>query len=95
MKKITLKEVNEILAGLEKLGLLRPIGRRNGRPVWRLVRPDDFRCPACGGDWAGIQIPLWEVASALGHRDIRMTSRYAHLAPEHLRAAMATLERGR
>jgi predicted transcriptional regulator len=31
MNKITLKEVNEILEGLEKLGLLQRIGRRNGR----------------------------------------------------------------
>ncbi len=33
------------------------------------------------------------VAQVLGHRDIRMTSRYSHLAPGHLREAMATLER--
>ena len=55
MKKITLKEANTILEGLEKLGLLRRIGGRNGRTVWGPVRPDDFRCPACRGDWAGIQ----------------------------------------
>jgi site-specific recombinase XerD len=37
--------------------------------------------------------PLRTIAAILGHRDIRMTSRYAHLTPDHLRDAMATLER--
>jgi integrase len=36
--------------------------------------------------------PLPEVAALAGHRDIKMTLRYAHLAPSHLRAGIAALE---
>lgn len=39
---------------------------------------------------AGVSLP--EVAALAGHRDIRMTMRYAHLAPQHLRNSIATLE---
>jgi integrase len=39
---------------------------------------------------AGVSLP--EVAARAGHRDIRMTMRYAHLAPQHLRNSIATLE---
>lgn len=38
-------------------------------------------------------VSLFEVQKVLGHRDIRMTQRYAHLAPEHLRGAVAVLDR--
>jgi integrase len=36
--------------------------------------------------------PLPEVAALAGHCDIKMTLRYAHLAPCHLRAGIQTLE---
>ena len=36
--------------------------------------------------------PLPEVAALAGHRDIKMTMRYAHLAPSHLRAGIQALE---
>ena len=36
--------------------------------------------------------PLPEVAALAGHRDIKMTLRYAHLAPSHLRAGIQALE---
>lgn len=39
---------------------------------------------------AGVTLP--EVAALAGHRDIRMTMRYVHLAPQHLRNSIATLE---
>ena len=35
---------------------------------------------------------LPEVAALAGHRDIKMTLRYAHLAPSHLRAEIQALE---
>ena len=35
---------------------------------------------------------LKEVQEALGHRTIAMTMRYSHLAPDHLRAAVAVLD---
>lgn len=36
--------------------------------------------------------PLPEVAALAGHRDIKMTLRYAHLAPSHLRAGIQALK---
>jgi len=39
---------------------------------------------------AGVSIR--EVAELLRHSDIRVTMRYAHLAPENVRAAVAALE---
>ncbi|WP_447985829.1 tyrosine-type recombinase/integrase [Nitrospira sp. Nam74] len=36
--------------------------------------------------------PLPEVAALAGHKDIRMTMRYAHLAPNHLREGIKALE---
>jgi|SRR5438094_6620295 len=35
---------------------------------------------------------LREVQEALGHQTITMTMRYSHLAPDHLRAAVAVLD---
>jgi integrase len=36
--------------------------------------------------------PLAEVAALAGHRDIRMTLRYGHLAPRHLAESIQALE---
>ncbi len=37
-------------------------------------------------------VPLTEIRDLLGHSTIRMTERYAHLAPENIRAAVAALD---
>jgi integrase len=37
-------------------------------------------------------VPLRTVAEILGHRDMRMTTRYAHLSPQHLREAIKALD---
>ncbi|MBI2526585.1 MAG: hypothetical protein HYV93_11415 [Candidatus Rokubacteria bacterium] len=37
-------------------------------------------------------VPLRTIGEILGHRDMRMTTRYAHLSPQHLREAMHTLD---
>lgn len=37
-------------------------------------------------------VPLAEVRDLLGHQTIGMTERYAHLAPENIRAAVAKLD---
>ena len=39
-------------------------------------------------------VDLRTVAKLLGHRDIKMTMRYAHLAPDHLQGAVDVLETG-
>ena len=39
-------------------------------------------------------MPLAEVRDLLGHASITMTERYAHLAPERVRAAVSRLEAG-
>ena len=36
---------------------------------------------------------MLEVAKLLGHSTIEMTERYAHLAPENLKAAVGVLDR--
>jgi len=40
---------------------------------------------------AGVPPPR-TVAEILGHRDMRMTTRYAHLSPQHLREAIKALD---
>jgi integrase len=37
-------------------------------------------------------VPLRTISEILGHRDMRMTTRYAHLSPQHLRDAMRALD---
>ncbi|MGH8614873.1 MAG: hypothetical protein ACREYF_23305, partial [Gammaproteobacteria bacterium] len=37
-------------------------------------------------------VPLTEVRDLLGHSTVKMTERYAHLAPENIRAAVAVLD---
>jgi integrase len=37
-------------------------------------------------------VPLTEVRDLLGHSSVKMTEKYAHLAPENVRAAVAVLE---
>jgi len=37
-------------------------------------------------------VPLTEVRDLLGHSSVKMTERYAHLAPENVRAAVTLLE---
>ena len=36
-------------------------------------------------------VDLRTVAKLMGHKDIKVTMRYAHLAPEHLQAAVDVL----
>ena len=40
-------------------------------------------------------VPLFEVGKILGHSSPVMTVRYAHLAPGHLKGAIAALDRAR
>ncbi|NEX15444.1 MAG: hypothetical protein C1943_02105 [Halochromatium sp.] len=38
-------------------------------------------------------VPRTEIRNLLGHASITMTERYAHLAPERVRSAVANLDR--
>jgi hypothetical protein len=38
------------------------------------------------------RVSLYELKELLGHSTLTMVKRYAHLAPEHLRAAAAALD---
>jgi len=37
-------------------------------------------------------VPLFEVSKLLRHASIQMTERYAHLAPDHLPGAVASIK---
>ena len=52
--------------------------------------PDLYHTYAAGLVSSGVS--LIEVRDLLGHSMIKMTERYAHLAPENLRKALRTLE---
>ena len=54
-------------------------------------RIHDMRHP-CAAWLVSAGVPLPEVRDLLGHSTIRITERYAHLAPENVRAAVALLE---
>ncbi len=65
---------------LELAGLDDPAARHDGRAVhWHVLR---HTCASSliGGFW-GRAWRLEEVREVLGHKDIRVTQRYAHLAP--------------
>jgi integrase len=57
---------------------------------------EDFRIHdlrhTCAAWLVSAGVPLTEVRDLLGHSTIKMTERYAHLAPENVRAAVARLE---
>ncbi len=46
----------------------------------------------CAGWLVSAGVPLAEVRDLLGHTTVKMTERYAHLAPENVRVAVAVLE---
>lgn len=79
---------------------------RDGRPILSVKRSfatacrkagiEDFRIHdlrhTCAAWLVSAGVPLTAVRDLLGHSTIRMTERYAHLAPENVRAAVALLE---
>ena len=46
----------------------------------------------CAAWLVSVGVPLTEVRDLLGHSSVKMTERYAHLAPENVRAAVALLD---
>jgi hypothetical protein len=72
-------------------------GCRDPRRLARhLAEIENFRIHdlrhTCAAWLVSAGVPLPEVRDLLGHSTIRMTERYAHLAPENVRAAVARLE---
>jgi site-specific recombinase XerD len=59
--------------------------------VNRHIRPHDLR-HTFASHLVMKGVDLRTVAELMGHRDIRVTMRYAHLAPDHLRAAVSVLD---
>ena len=53
--------------------------------------PHDLR-HTCAAWLVSAGVPLPEVRDLLGHRSVQMTERYAHLAPDNVRAAVAVLD---
>jgi integrase len=49
----------------------------------------------CAAWLVSSMVPLTEVRDLLGHSTVKMTERYAHLAPENVPAAVARLETDR
>ncbi|MFZ0788125.1 MAG: tyrosine-type recombinase/integrase [Chromatiaceae bacterium] len=62
-----------------------------GPPVAIVPLPRREAAP-CAAWLMSAGLPLTKVRELLGHSTIRMTERYAHLAPENVRAAVARLE---
>jgi len=48
----------------------------------------------CAAWRVSAEVPLTAVRDLLGHTTVKMTERYAHLAPENIRAAVLVLEGG-
>lgn len=66
--------------------------------VLEAAKIENFRLHDCRHDYASrlVQagVGLYEVSKLLGHADLEMTQRYAHLAHDHLRAAVEKLNAG-
>jgi len=62
-----------------------------GRAGLKNFRPHDLR-HTCAAWLVQAGVSIREVAELLRHSDIRITMRYAHLAPEQVRAAVERLE---
>lgn len=57
-------------------------------------RPHDLR-HACAAWLVQAGVPLAEIRELLRHTTVQMTEKYAHLAPENVRAAVAVLDGNR
>ena len=70
--------------------------KRSWATACRRAGIEDFRIHdlrhTCAAWLVSAGVPLTEVRDLLGHSTVRMTERYAHLAPENVRAAVARLE---
>ena len=63
---------------------------------WREIKAGDKKCPHCGADITehekkGFEEKLHTISKLLGHKDLRMTTRYSHLSLDTLRGAVSAL----
>lgn len=70
--------------------------KRSFATACRRAGIEDFRIHdmrhTCAAWLVSAGVPLTEVRDLLGHSTVKMTERYAHLAPENVRAAVARLD---
>jgi integrase len=70
--------------------------KRSYATACRKAGIEDFRIHdlrhTCAAWLVTAGVPLTEVRDLLGHSTVKMTERYAHLAPENVRAAVTLLE---
>jgi integrase len=73
--------------------------KRSFKTACRRAGIEDFRIHdlrhTCAAWLVSAGVPLTEVRDLLGHTTVKMTERYAHLAPENVRAAVTLLESDR
>jgi len=70
--------------------------KRSFTSACRKARLEDFLIHdlrhTCAAWLVSAGVPRTEVRDLLGHSTVKMTERYAHLAPENIRAAVAVLD---
>ncbi|MFH0351090.1 MAG: site-specific integrase, partial [Chromatiales bacterium] len=70
--------------------------KRGFAAACRQAEPADSRIydlrHTCAAWLVSVGVPLTEVRDLLGHTTVNMTEKYAHLAPENVRTAVARLE---
>lgn len=72
--------------------------KKSFRTACTMAGIEDFRIHdlrhTCAAWLVTSGVPRTEVRDLLGHTTVKMTERYAHLAPENVRAAVTLLEGG-
>ena len=93
------KEPAAYLFGFPDGARLQSISHKTWGEVMAAARLKDFRFHDLRHDYASrlvmADVDLYSVSKLLGHSDVSMTQRYAHLAPDYLKAAVRKLESAR
>ena len=75
---------------------LQSVGHKTWHDLMGAARIKNFRFHDLRHDYASrlvmADVDLYSVSKLLGHSDVAMTQRYAHLAPDYLRAAVRKLD---
>ena len=82
--------------GENRSSCIQELGKRSYKTVLRQAGIEDFTWHDLRHSFASSlvmrKVPIIEVQQLLGHSDLRMTLRYAHLAPSALAEAVAVLD---